>query len=100
VERESWISHQALEAAGRLNLRLSHGFQEEATPKGAAQRGGDLEERTAGGFCHEARASKRITKWGANERQKPGREEPERRKSHGREGPVGALLDAKGQVHR
>src|SRR5207248_7109315 len=33
-----------------------------------------------------------------NERQKPGREESERRKAHWREGAIGALLDAKGQV--
>ncbi len=98
AEREPWISHKLLEAGGRLDLRLSHGFQEEATPKGAAQGSGDLEERAARGFCHEARTSERIARWEANKRQKPGREEPEHRKTHGREGAIGALLDAKGQV--
>ena len=81
-----------------MDLRLSHGIHKEAASKGAAQGSGDLEERATGGFCHEARTHERIAQRGANERKPPGREEPERRKSHGGEGAIGALLDAKGQV--
>src|SRR2546428_9937025 len=98
AEREPWISHKLLEAGGRVDLRLSHGIHKEAASKRAAQGSGDLEERATGGFCYEARTHERIAQRGANEPKPPGREEPERRKSHGGEGPIGALLDAKGQV--
>src|SRR6266516_2586006 len=36
AEREPRVSRQLLEAGGRVDLRLAHGFDEEATPKGAA----------------------------------------------------------------
>jgi len=57
AEREPWISHHLLEADGRVDLCITHGCQEETTPKGATQGGCNLEERAAGSFFDEAGAA-------------------------------------------
>ncbi len=99
AECESWIGHEGLEARGGVDLGLAHGFQKEATAKEVAQRRRDLEERTTGSFGDEARTRERIAERRADEGQKPGREEPERRQTQRGKGAIGVLLDPKGQIN-
>src|SRR6266487_3470414 len=98
AQREPWLSHQMLETGGCVDLRLAHGFDEEATPKGVAKRLGDLEERTTGGFLDKAGTGQRIGRRMTDEQKKPGCEKPQGRKAQRGERAVGALLDTKGQV--